>query len=118
MSGITKRIWILAAAAALLLAAWVLFRPHPVSTDTAGESGSSPENSRAPFRFVVASDLHYLSPSLNDNGTFFQTMMEEADGKTTEYAEEVTEAFVSEVITLRPDALVRFPSMFSPGITT
>ena len=106
MSGITKRIWILAAVAALLLASWVLFRPHPVSTDTAGESGSSPENSRAPFRFVVASDLHYLSPSLNDNGTFFQTMMEEADGKTTEYAEEVTEAFVSEVITLRPDALV------------
>lgn len=101
-----KRILISTAIAALVLTAAVLLRPRAAGEDTAGSAASSPEKTSAPFCFVVASDLHYLSPSLNDNGTFFQNMMEEADGKTTQYAEEVTEAFVSEVISLHPDALV------------
>lgn len=101
-----KRILISAAIAALVLTAAALLRPRSAGEDTAGSAASSPEKTSAPFCFVVASDLHYLSPSLNDNGTFFQNMMEEADGKTTQYAEEVTEAFVSEVISLHPDALV------------
>ena len=106
MSDTAKRIWIPATIAALALTAWVLLQPRSVSTDTSSEAATSAEDGLAPFRFVVASDLHYLSPSLNDNGTFFQNMMEEADGKTTQYAEEVTEAFVSEVIQLHPGALV------------
>ncbi|MGN1023308.1 MAG: metallophosphoesterase family protein, partial [Lachnospiraceae bacterium] len=96
----TKRIvpvLLCAAAAAVLLAARLGRR------DTEPTQAAASTTSRT---FLVASDLHYLSPALNDNGTFFLNMMEQADGKTTQYAEEVTEAFVEDVIAQHPAALV------------
>lgn len=47
---------------------------------------------------MIATDLHYLSPKLTDHGSFFTSLIENADGKTMAYSEEVTEAFVDTVI--------------------
>lgn len=54
----------------------------------------------------VASDLHYISPSLTDHGEYFTRMIESGDGKLVHYCEEITDAFVSEVIAAKPDCLI------------
>lgn len=59
-----------------------------------------------PATIVVASDLHYLSPKLTDQGKAFRDVVEHSDGKLMLYIEELTDAFLDEVIALQPDALV------------
>ena len=54
----------------------------------------------------VATDLHYLSPELTDHGAYFQQMIRDGDGKAMEYCEELTDAFVEQVIAQRPDVLI------------
>ncbi|MGN0996906.1 MAG: metallophosphoesterase [Candidatus Ventricola sp.] len=54
----------------------------------------------------VATDLHYLAPELTDHGSCFTQMIERGDGKVMAYSEELVEAFVTQVIARRPDALV------------
>ena len=61
---------------------------------------------QAEYRVVVATDLHYLAPSLTDHGPIFQRMMENSDGKCTQYCDEILDAFLLEVIELRPEALI------------
>ena len=61
---------------------------------------------QAEYRVVVATDLHYLAPSLTDHGPIFQRMMENSDGKCTPYCDEILDAFLLEVIELRPEALI------------
>ncbi|MBQ7886780.1 MAG: metallophosphoesterase [Clostridia bacterium] len=61
--------------------------------------------SDAPTLFV-ASDLHYISPTLTDHGEYFTRMIENGDGKLVHYAEELTDAFVQEVIAQQPDCLI------------
>jgi 3',5'-cyclic AMP phosphodiesterase CpdA len=60
----------------------------------------------SPVRLVEASDLHFLSPSLNDHGAFFPQITDSADGKVTGYGEEVLDAFLSEVEAKKPDAFI------------
>lgn len=55
---------------------------------------------------IVATDLHYLSPSLHDNGSFFTEMIDNADGKYMYYIEDITEAFVDTVIEEKPEFLI------------
>ncbi len=57
------------------------------------------------FDFIVSSDLHYISPSLTDNGEYFVNMMKKADGKMEEYCEPIVNCFVDEVIASKPDYL-------------
>ena len=64
------------------------------------------EEHEAGFRVIVASDLHYISPAICDFGPYFRRMMDEADSKLTRYCEELTDAFLAEVIDQRPDALL------------
>lgn len=59
-----------------------------------------------PVTVFVATDLHYLSPELTDHGAYFQQMIRGSDGKAMEYCEELTNAFVEQVIVQRPDALI------------
>lgn len=59
-----------------------------------------------PLRIVIASDLHYLSPQLTDNGPFFQSVVSRGDGKQMLEIEAITEAFVSQVIDEAPDLLI------------
>lgn len=58
------------------------------------------------IKLAVATDLHYLAPQLYDNGAFYTKMIENADGKAMKYIEELTEAFVCQIIEGAPDALI------------
>lgn len=82
------------ALAALLL--WRLFAPAPASE----------QPPREPVKLIVTSDLHYIAPALTDHGSYFQDLIENADGKAVEYCEEITDAFVSQVIARKPDGLI------------
>ena len=55
---------------------------------------------------VVASDMHYLSPSLTDYGPSFMELLAAADGKMTHRTPEIMYAFAEEMIALGPDAVV------------
>jgi len=55
---------------------------------------------------IVATDLHYIAPALTDHGAFFENMIHRSDGKVMEYIEELTDAFLAEVIEAAPDALI------------
>lgn len=70
-------------------------------------SGTYPQTnlSESPLKIIVASDLHYLAPELHDQGAAMTNMVEHADGKVSQYGEEVLEAFLSEVEAAKPDAL-------------
>ena len=56
--------------------------------------------------FLIATDLHYLSPALTDHGAYFTRMLENSDGKVTAYIDELTDAFLLQVIARHPDALI------------
>ena len=68
--------------------------------------GSGRETADAAYRVITATDLHYLAPELTDHGEYFWRVMENADGKVTEYCEEITDAFLSEVMEEQPEALI------------
>ena len=57
-------------------------------------------------RILVATDLHYISPAICDFGSCFTHMMDSGDSKLTHYCEELTEAFLEEVIAEKPAALL------------
>lgn len=71
-------------------------------------SGGQPLSDSAgdPVRLVFATDLHYLSQSLTDNGEGFMQRITNGDGKVTQYAQPLTDAFVAELLADPPDALV------------
>lgn len=54
----------------------------------------------------VASDLHYLSPELTDNGEYFHKLIENGDGKAMGFCEDITDAFITQVIGQKPDVLI------------
>ena len=83
--------------ASLLLLAGCSGAPEK-QTETTGETGS--------WRVVVATDLHYLAPSLTDHGEIFRRVMEAGDGKVTEFCDEIADAFLEEVRVGKPDALI------------
>lgn len=59
-----------------------------------------------PVTLVLATDLHYISPAICDNGEAFHTAVENGDGKTMFYIQEIMEAFVDEMAALQPDAVL------------
>lgn len=58
------------------------------------------------LNIMVATDLHYLSKSINDGGEAFCNVMSKGDGKVMTYIEEIVDAFVLEVIKRKPDGLL------------
>lgn len=58
------------------------------------------------IKLIIASDLHYISPRLTDNGEYFHRMVENADGKYMFFCEEIVDAFADEVISEAPSALI------------
>lgn len=69
-------------------------------------SGPAKASETAAVRLMVATDLHYIAPELTDGGIAFQTLVDAADGKTTAYCEELTEAFFQTVLKEAPDGLI------------
>lgn len=55
---------------------------------------------------IIASDLHYLSPSLYDDGEIFHTLLENNDSKLIEYDQEILDELVKQVIAQKPDAFL------------
>lgn len=91
-----RRLLIIGALALAALLLWRLFAPAPASEQPLGET----------VELVIASDLHYIAPALTDHGSYFQGLIENADGKAVEYCEEITDAFVAQVIARKPDGLI------------
>ena len=57
-------------------------------------------------RIIVASDLHFVSPTLTDHGAYFTRLVEQGDGKMVHLIDEITDAFCQEVIARSPECLV------------
>lgn len=55
---------------------------------------------------LVASDPHYLSPELIEEGLLYDSLLNEGDGKMTHRSEELVDHFVNEVIEINPDLLI------------
>ena len=59
-----------------------------------------------PIEFIIANDIHYISPTLLGDGEFFRNPTGRADGKVVHYITDITDAFVAEVIEKKPQALI------------
>lgn len=59
-----------------------------------------------PVTLALATDLHYISPAIHDHGAAFQTAVENGDGKTMYYIQELMACFVDEMTSLQPDAVL------------
>ncbi|TDT52075.1 metallophosphoesterase family protein [Fonticella tunisiensis] len=77
-----------------------------------GCSGSSAKLNRASkipsgkeITFFVATDIHYLSKSLTDDGEAFQKYISSGDGKQLDYIDEIMSAFAND-IKKKPDILI------------
>jgi 3',5'-cyclic AMP phosphodiesterase CpdA len=70
-------------------------------------AGTYPQTTlqESPLTFMVATDLHYLSPTLFDNGSAFTSTIANADGKVSNYGPEVLDAFLETVKAKKPSAL-------------
>lgn len=58
------------------------------------------------MKILVATDIHYLSPSLFSNSESFQRFLDTNNGKSTQYSKEILDAFVETVIQESPDVCV------------
>jgi 3',5'-cyclic AMP phosphodiesterase CpdA len=56
--------------------------------------------------FYTATDLHYLSKSLIDNGEAFNKFISSGDGKQLKYMDEILDAFTSNIKRAVPDVLI------------
>ncbi len=61
---------------------------------------------RADFDVIVASDLHYIAPSLTDGGAYYQLVLENGDSKYMPCIEEITDSFFQAVMEAKPEALL------------
>ena len=57
-------------------------------------------------KLMVATDIHYLSKDLIEEGPKFDNMYLYSDGKQINYINEITDAFIDEVIEKKPDVLI------------
>ncbi len=64
------------------------------------------EASVSGFRAVIASDLHYIAPELTDGGPGYQQALKNGDSKFMPYVEEITDAFLDEVLADPPDVVL------------
>ena len=80
------------------------FNQKSVTSPTANGNGALPVNS--PIELIVATDLHYLSPSIVERGEVFEKVYLGGDGKQMNYMSEIPDAFIEDVIKQKPDGLI------------
>lgn len=71
--------------------------------------GGLPKETEAPYKppvIAVASDLHYMSPTMTDFGEVFERYTEGSDGKVVPYIDQITDAFLAEIVEQRPSVLI------------
>lgn len=66
----------------------------------------NPIKSGEDITLFLATDIHYLSKSLTDNGEGFKKYVSQIDSKQLNYVDDIVNAFSSEVIKKRPDVLI------------
>lgn len=59
-----------------------------------------------PVTLAVATDPHFIAPSLTDNGEAFMQVITSADGKVMRFSNELMQAFFSEIAAAKPDCLI------------
>ena len=59
-----------------------------------------------PVTIYIATDMHYLSPSLDTEEGFFSIPSATNDGKVIHYSAELTQAFLAQVAEEQPDVLI------------
>lgn len=59
-----------------------------------------------PVKIFTATDIHYLSQSLTDNGDAFWNTINNSDGKVIQYIDEIMSAFSDDVMSASPDVLI------------
>ena len=98
--------------ASLLLALLLLFFLPAAHIQAAGgktetlTEGSSGENDMLGIKIVTATDFHYISPSLTDNGPAFMKLIRNADGKITNYSDKIVHCFIMDMLEEKPDCVV------------
>lgn len=66
------------------------------------KNGSSSKS----YHIITATDLHYLSPRINDKGETLLKLSSKGDGKVVPYSGEIVDAFIEQVIAAKPDLLI------------
>ncbi len=61
---------------------------------------------REPLKLIHATDIHYISPKLTDNGSYFTNMVENSDGKVMLAIEALADDFITQTLAEAPDAVV------------
>lgn len=65
-----------------------------------------PGAASAETRVMVVSDLHYLAPALYQGSEIFLLLLQNGDGKATQYGEDLLSGLYQEILAQRPDALI------------
>ncbi|MEG1143873.1 MAG: metallophosphoesterase [Clostridium sp.] len=60
----------------------------------------------SPPTMIVASDLHYMSPTMTDFGKVLEDYTAGGDGRATSYLDPITDAFLEEVVVKKPSVLI------------
>ncbi len=58
------------------------------------------------YTLLTATDPHFIAPGLTDHGAYFTALTESSDGKLMRYSEEIMDAFLTEAIAQKPEALL------------
>ncbi len=59
-----------------------------------------------PMTIYLATDTHYIAPSLTDGGEYYSDMIRNGDGKFMPHCSEINEAMIEKVIEDRPAAFI------------
>ena len=78
---------------------------EPTEEETEGP-GDPVDREKIETHLIIASDTHYMSPSLTDYGVAFDQLVNSSDGKVIRYQPQLWQAFESEVLEAHPDALI------------
>ena len=78
---------------------------EPTEEETEGP-GDPVDREKIETHLIIASDTHYMSPSLTDYGVAFDQLVNSSDGKEIRYQPQLWQAFESEVLEAHPDALI------------
>lgn len=70
------------------------------------ESEAETEAPYKPPSMIVASDLHYMSPTMTDFGKALEEFTAGNDGKVMPYLDQITDAFLAEVLAQKPSVLI------------
>lgn len=77
------------------------------TTEEETESPGDPvDREKVETHLIIASDTHYMSPSMTDYGAAFDSLVNSNDGKVIRYQPQLWQAFKSEVLAANPDALI------------